>query len=133
MVSQAEIDLTRRAYESFNRTGEIDYDLLDPDIEWSEGTEVPEPEVFHGHEGVRRQQEALWAALKDVRLEPLEFIPAGDDLVVILHMRARGRASDVPVELRLAHRWTIRDGKATRFVIYGDPEQALEAARQRSA
>jgi uncharacterized protein len=122
--------LVNRGYEFFNRTGGPDFDLLDPEIEWTEGADVPEPQVFHGHDGVRRQQEAFRAAWESFSIEPERFEQVGDRLVVIVRVQARGKASSVEVEARLAHVWTLRHGKATRFEVYASPERALDEAKQ---
>ena len=121
--------LARHGYEYFNRTGGPDFDLLDPDIEWTEGADVPEPQVYHGHDGVRRQQELFRQAWESFHMEPEEVIQTGEDLVVIVRIRARGKGSGADVEARLAHVWTIRNGKAVRFEVYANPEKALEAVK----
>jgi ketosteroid isomerase-like protein len=124
---ESPIEVARRGYEFFNRTGGPDFDLLDPEIEWTEGADVPEPHVYHRHEGVRRQQEAFRAAWDSFHMEPEEFIELGDKLVVIIRIRGKGKASGAEVEARMAHVWQIRDRKAVRFEIFADPERALEA------
>jgi len=43
-------------------------------------------------------------------------------------VNATGKESGVPVELRNAHEFTIRDGMLVRFKVYGDRATALEAA-----
>lgn len=98
---------------------------MDPEIEWSEGTEVPERRVYQGHEGVMRQQEQFEEAWESFRIEPVDFAASGDKLVVIVQLWGRGRGSGVEVEARGAHLWEFRNGKAVRFEIYGDPERAL--------
>ena len=62
--------------------------------------------------------------------ERLEELFAADEQVIsILTVRGRGRASGAEVEL--AHNagvWTIRDGKIVRLVWFPTREEALEAA-----
>jgi len=66
----------------------------------------------------------------DVRMEIEELIEADDEtVVVVFHIRARGKASGAPVEMRLAHVITVRDGKAVRMKAYLDPEEARRAAQ----
>jgi len=67
-------------------------------------------------------------AYDDVRVEPEEFIDAGDDVIVIARIKGTGRASGVDVDWRQGYIWTIRDGKGVRFRWFSDPDQALEAA-----
>jgi uncharacterized protein len=127
-VSQENVELARRGYDAFNRGDmEVAFELFDPEIEWSEGTDVPEPQVYHGHDGVRRQQERFREAWESFSIEPEEFIEMGEQLVVIAKLVGRGKGSGVEVEARGAHVWTVRDGKAVRLEMYGDPAKALEA------
>jgi ketosteroid isomerase-like protein len=125
-MSQENVELARRGYDAFNR-GEVAFELLDPEIEWSEGTDVPEPQVYHGHDGVRRQQERFREAWASFSIEPEEFIEAGDQLVVMVKLVAQGKGSGVEVEARGAHVWTVRDGRAVRLEMYVDPARALAA------
>ena len=63
----------------------------------------------------------------DFRLTVEGFSDADDRVVVPFRVHARGRGSGVEVERRWAHIWTMRDGKAVRFEVTLDPEQALKA------
>ncbi len=40
----------------------------------------------------------------------------------------RGATSGIPIDMELAHLYTIRDGKAAKVVEYMDRDEALEAA-----
>jgi hypothetical protein len=127
-VSREDIELARRGYDAFNRGDMNDaFELFDSEIEWSEGTDVPEPQVYHGHDGVRRQQERFREAWESFSIEPEEFIEAGDRLVVLVKLVGRGKGSGIDVEARGAHVWTVRDGRAVRLEMYADPGRALEA------
>ena len=61
--------------------------------------------------------------------EPEQFVDVGDERVLVLvKARATGTGSGAPVELRNAHGSTIRNGELVRFRVYGDRDEALEAA-----
>ena len=123
---EATLDALRAGYELVNRDGVSAWlECMDPQIEWTEGEEVPERHVYRGHEGVLRQQERFEEAWESFRIEPLDFAGSGDKLVVIVDLWGRGRGSGAEVEARAAHVWEFREGKAVRFEIYGDPEKAL--------
>jgi ketosteroid isomerase-like protein len=66
-------------------------------------------------------------ATLDVRVEPQEFVDAGDDVVVVPRITGRGRASGVNIDWRQGYIWTIRGGKGVRFRWFSTPAQALEA------
>jgi ketosteroid isomerase-like protein len=69
--------------------------------------------------------EEVW---DDFRLEPLEFIDAGDKVVVSHIVRGRGKGSGVEVELPSTNVYTLRDGLMTEVRMYREHAQALEAA-----
>ena len=82
-----------------------------------------------GHEGFLRSTEEALEAFEDFRVEPEEFIDAGDVVVVPVRISGRGRGSGVEMEMRLAHLWVLRgDGKVVRSEVYKTTEEALEAA-----
>jgi ketosteroid isomerase-like protein len=60
-------------------------------------------------------------------MEPLEFIDAGDRLVVPYRFGGRGRHTEIEVEFSFAHVVTIHDGKAVRVDVYETKKEALEA------
>ena len=127
-MSQENVELTRRGYEAYNSGGlEAIIDFLDPEIEWTEGADVPEVKTYHGHDGVREQQARFASAWEEFGLEPEDLVDAGDQIVAMIRAWGRGKGSGVIVEARVAHVWTIRDGKAVRFEVFMDRHKALEA------
>ena len=62
---------------------------------------------------------------ESARLEPHEFIEAGDLVVVPLTMHGRGR-DGIEVVARLTFVWTIRNGAIERMVMYQSRQDALE-------
>jgi ketosteroid isomerase-like protein len=62
-------------------------------------------------------------------MEPERFFEADDRVVVFLVARGRGKGSGAEVEVRPAHVWTIRSGKAVRVQVfpYANRAEALEA------
>ena len=99
--------------------------FYDPDIE-VRGLIDPQ-RVYRGRDGVRdffRDWLAPWDSFSsDVE----EWIDAGDQVIAIVHDRARGKLSGVEVEQKTAHVWTLRDGKLFRLRIYASKTDALEA------
>jgi ketosteroid isomerase-like protein len=54
-----------------------------------------------------------------------ESIDVGDDVVLILHERARVRASDSILDRDLPVVWTVRDGRNVRFRVFKTRAEAL--------
>ena len=74
------------------------------------------------------QFNAEWAAAwDDWELEPEDYIDAGERVVVIVNQRGRSKATGIPVEMRFAQVWTLRDGQGIRMQMYGSVEEAFEA------
>ena len=88
----------------------------------------PGQQIYAGAEGAN-QFNAEWAdAWDDWELQPEEFIEAGERVVVIVTQRGRSKATGIPVEMRFAQVWTLRDGWGIRMQMFASVEEALEVA-----
>lgn len=128
-MSEENVNLARRGYEAL-AAGDLEavLALLDPDVSVEVHTGRPDlPEMLHGHKGFLENLQGLTDVFEDIEVDPEEFIDLGEHLVVPISTVGHGRASGIKVENRVVHIWTIRDGKATRFRVYGTRQQALEA------
>jgi ketosteroid isomerase-like protein len=91
--------------------------------------DYPEGEpVFRGREGFDRMVAMLQGAWGQWRLEPQEFLDAGDRVVVFARLLVEGEASGIPVEIETTHVWTVRGGRATSMHAFRNRSEALEAA-----
>jgi len=130
-MSQENLEIVRRGYESFATNGIPNFDFLDPEIEWRGPREFPDLAQPHfGHEGVARYVAKVNEAFDDYKMVPEEFIDAGGDQVLVFSREGgRGKGSGAKVETHpTAHLWTLRDGKAFRMQSYWERSDALEAA-----
>jgi ketosteroid isomerase-like protein len=69
--------------------------------------------------------EEFGEAWESARIEPHEFIEAGDLVVVSSTMHVKGRGG-IEVASRAAFVLTIRDGAIERFTMYQERQDALE-------
>jgi ketosteroid isomerase-like protein len=126
-VSQENVEVVRRHYEAVNRNDlEAMLRRTDPDAEWWDRADDPDATVHRGHEALRRH----WGEIDDLaelRVEPQEFIDAGDAVVVPVRLSGRGRSSDVPFHEREVHVFRLRDGKIMEFREYRERSEALNA------
>ena len=124
------IEAMTRAYTMAGQ-GDLEgmLDIIDPEIVLRDRPESPDPRTYHGYEGVRRSLESSDETFDEFELQPEEFIPVGDYVIVVLVMRGTGRGSCITVEDRIAHQWRIRDGKAVACQVYSDPDDAVRDAR----
>ena len=124
------VDVVRRGYEALNR-GDIEaaLEFLDPEIEWHTYI-VPGPGggVYRGHDGVRE----LWADAKrifgDFRNVPEEIFEAGEQVVAYVSVEGVGARSGAPVQARIAHLYTFRDGKVLSIRSFDDRDEARRQA-----
>jgi ketosteroid isomerase-like protein len=124
-VSQENVELVREGYKHFAATGET---RAHPDLVWDvSNLGWPDQQLYSGPEGADEFNGQWAAAWDDWELEPVEFLDAGERVVVIVVQRGRSKASGVPVEMRFAQVWTLRDGQGIRMDLYASGEDALKA------
>ena len=87
-----------------------------------------EPDTYRGHEGIRRYFKLFDDDMEDVRFEAERMWEAGDSVVAVVRLTARGRHSGFAVEQRIAQVWTIRDGRALRAQTFRELAEACAAA-----
>jgi integrase len=58
-MSEENLEILRRGYEQFNRAGEFDLGLFDPNVEFDNSNAVFDPAVYRGRE-CARELLALW-------------------------------------------------------------------------
>jgi ketosteroid isomerase-like protein len=129
-MSESNIHTLQTMFEAFKK-GDLAGALAsaDPAIEAEPSSTFPGQEVYRGHEGVLRFFAMFLEAWDEYHAEPVEFIDAGDDVVVVVHQRARGKGSGVMIESDMFQVWTFRGGKAVRMRVCSSREEALELAR----
>jgi uncharacterized protein len=128
-MSQENVQIVRRAIEAYGREG-LDGTLryYHPEIEWTSTGGYIEPGTYRGHEGLRRYMGSMEGEFDGLRIEPVELIDAGEQVVSSVRISGRGRASGAPVELTLISVGSVRDGMVHRVRNYPDMAAALEAA-----
>jgi len=128
-MPDSNVDRLRSGYDALGRG---DYEairsLLDPEIVLRDRPEVPDARSYLGYEGMLTTLRDTSDSFEDFRLTPERFFEHGDKVVVVLSMTGRGRTSGVPVEERIAHVWTLKEGLAVELRAFTDAADALEAA-----
>jgi len=126
-MSQANVEVVRQWSEAFNRGDVVGIlELADPDIEWWNREDDPGAPVSRGHDGVRQGLSEL-GELAELRVEPKEFIDAGEYVVVPVRLIGHGRASGAAFEDHEVHVFKLRGGKVTEGREYREKNEALEA------
>jgi ketosteroid isomerase-like protein len=86
------------------------------------------PEVYVGHEGMRRLIADVADAWKEFSDNVERIVEDEGKLVSIQSIRGLGRTSGVRVETRTGLLWTVREGRVSEVVAFLDHEEALRAA-----
>ena len=127
-MSQENVETVRRIYDAF---GEGDFaralEEAEPDFEWI----PPEQDIqgpVQGLESLRRFLEDQNEAFEDFRVEAEELKDHGDQVLALIRVSGRGRASGVEFDIRAANLWTFRGGRLIRGQVFPEREKALEAA-----
>jgi ketosteroid isomerase-like protein len=126
-MSQENVEVVRCSYEAYER-GDMESALaaLDPEVEIYDH-DIPDPGEYRGLDGVLRWQADWETSWQSWRWEAEEFIDAGDRVVAILRVHAKGRGSGADIERIDGAVWTLRDGKGVRLDYYGSKADALDA------
>jgi ketosteroid isomerase-like protein len=128
MASEA-VELVQRGYLGYEADGiEGIIPLLDPEVEWRNPPDSPIAGVFHGHDGVREWQALTNEVFAELHFSPKDIIEAPDGRVLAICLgRARGRGSEVVVEVPFAHVVDVRDGTIIAFEMYSQVGDARAA------
>src|SRR5713226_9136906 len=87
-MSQENVEIVRRAYESFNRWAAHPEDEplvnpeVHPEVEFHTYPNAPEAGVYRGRDAVIAYNQRLFEQFESVRIELDEVLPAGDRVVV---------------------------------------------------
>jgi ketosteroid isomerase-like protein len=130
-MSQENVEVVRQAFHGFNREGlgalEQLGEVFDPDVEMRALGRLPDStEVVRGHDGLKAYFTGLLGML-DMRLEADELIDAGDSVVAVCRMIARGRGSGAELTNRLVFVYGFRGGMICQVDSYRTKTEALEA------
>ena len=135
-MSQENVEIVRRLVEAWNRNEqgrvvplERVIPFLDPGVIFDATRRIIDPKTYAGIEGIRAmlaERDEVWG---EFRMEPAEFVDAGDRVVVIGRRVGKGRGSGVDVNQPMADVFTLHGGRVVRCEIgYSDRAEALEAA-----
>ena len=127
-MSSGDVELLRELYSEWER-GDFSREILSPDIVSQNHGFVDMDAGQRGLDEVLAvQREWLRQWERPFRIEAEEYLEAGELVVVLVRWMGRGKGSGAEVESEGAHVWQIRDGKAVRWDVYRDRDEALAYA-----
>jgi ketosteroid isomerase-like protein len=128
-MSEENVETIRRGYEAFGRRDlDAALEMADPAIEAHDPAEMPDAAVHRGKAAVKRDWEQTLELFDDFAIDIEEVFDAGEEVVLFLRYRGRGKESGAAVEVDMAHVLTMKDGMAVRLRQYLDRTEALAAA-----
>ena len=124
------VEVVRRSNDAFNRRDvEGVLALSDPEIEVEDIPELPESQVFRGHEGLRALLTLNWEPWEAVVVEVQRLIEVDDETVLMLtRNRWTVKESGVEIVQPRASIFTVRGGLIARARFYANQSDALQAA-----
>jgi len=136
-MSQENVEIVRRAYESFNRWAahpeedplanpEVE-SLFHPEIAFHTYPNAPEAGVYRGRDAVIAYNQRLFEQFESVRIELDDVLPAGDRVVVMSRQHAVPRGGQAATVVQVVELWSIRDGLLAERETFPTREDALEA------
>jgi ketosteroid isomerase-like protein len=127
-VSAEATSVVEQFNEALAERGEIAWNLIDPEIVVVDH-DIPDAGDYHGHEGFRKWLLEDWAsAWESYTLEDGQFVDAGDTVVSVFTLTARGKGSGVETRRRNATVNSIKNGRITRIEYFTTEEEARAAA-----
>ncbi len=124
-MSQENVEIVRRCYAALDRR---DWDGLwreaHPDFELR--TQLQGSRL--GPDEAQGFVEDQFAAFESWKVVPERFFESDDRVVAYVVMRSRPRGSSAEITIKIAHVWTLRDGKVLMIETFPQREKALEAA-----
>jgi ketosteroid isomerase-like protein len=128
-MSQENVEIVRRLLTAIEERRPDDVlPHLHSELEIVPSSEFPESEILRGPAGFMRFMTRWPEIFECYEFTHEQFWDAGDQVVVVLHERARVPRSGSALDDRFAHIWTLRDGVVSRIQVFKDLAEALEGA-----
>jgi len=125
-MATSDREIVEMAFDAFAR-GDLDaaLDLCDPEIVIRDPGRTGQ--TLKGRNELRAFWEEWLENWQEYRVEPYEFVEAGDEILVRSGQRGRGKLSGIEVDQDLFQVFRIRDGKFVEYRIYAERAEALES------
>jgi ketosteroid isomerase-like protein len=128
-VSAENVQIVRGLVEAFNdRDLDAMAQVMEPGAELYPLRAQLEGKVYRGYDGLREMLADFDQDWDFVRMDAEEFREAGDQVVVLGRLRARGRTSGVDLDVPMGFVWRLRDGKVVYARSFSEPADALRDA-----
>jgi ketosteroid isomerase-like protein len=129
VMGEENVETVRRAWETVASRGvPAALEFFAEDCVMEDFPELPDASTYLGKDGVIEIERHFRETWGDFEQEPVEFIDAGNDLVVAaVAMRGRGKGSGAPLDAQAFWVHEVRDGLIARMRAFTTRQQAFEA------
>ena len=133
MVSQHDVALLNRFYEALNVA---DVEACSGALRPARSRSTCRPNVVaaiapRGHRDVGEYLRGWFDSWHIYQPEPEDFVSAGDQVVALVHLRARGKGSRFDIEEEIADVFEFDGGKISKLRLYVQRDTALEQSQSR--
>ena len=128
-MSEENVELVRLGFEAIAR-GDLALveEFTESDAVMVQPPEVPDAKTYEGRGAIREAMQDWPTQWEDFRMDLVELIDAGDDVVVsVTRHRGRGRESGIEMDFEVFYVHRLRHGRLARLEMFFSREQALEA------
>lgn len=127
--SEGDIEIIRQVYSGINRN-DIDFvlNLMNIDIIRIEFEGSPTAGNYRGHTDMRQHLIAGRSTWAEGACEPVDFFPAGNKIVVTVHIKVRLKNNPEWIDERIADGFIIKDGRVAEFHSFVNNQKAFEWA-----
>ena len=126
-MSRENVELVRSGYKEFNKTGQPDYSIFHPALIYHPRADEPDPSAHVGRDAFERLLDGFLESFRDLRLDVLDVIDAGDRVIASTMIHGRGAVSGASVEDAYVVVYRLRDGLVVEGWEYRTEQEALEA------
>jgi ketosteroid isomerase-like protein len=126
-VSQENVEIVQRYLDHWNETGEPLWAEIDPEAVFLIDPGSFVAGTYRGHEGIRDLLRLTAEVFDQFRYEVDDLVDAGDSVLVLSRIRARGVQSGATGAQHGAVLFHLRDGLIVAYRSYMDRKEALAA------
>ena len=112
-MSSENVKVVSNIYDGFILHQSLDnlFASLHPDVVVHEAGSLPFGGTFKGVAGVQDLFGQMFATWDDLKIVVEKLLDGGDQVVSVLRLTARAKATGTPVDMQLTELWTLREGK----------------------
>jgi ketosteroid isomerase-like protein len=127
-MSQENVTVVQSAFAAYMRDDKAAArELIEPDVRISTRPDQPDARELHGLAGMRQASSEWTEAWAEHTIAAVEFLDAGDSVLVRTREEGRGRTSGITMQTGSTFVFTLINSKIARIQIFGSHAEALKA------